>query len=106
MLMEIPQILEVLNDLGTYRTGDIVGTMKSEWLDTKSRRKRWKGRDYCKLTGTEEANTSHFIDLSNETELIYQEAFSLGNSGHSKCFLVRKLDDKWSVVKILQQLIR
>ncbi len=99
------KLLNILFSLNNYKIEDTVGSMTSDWLDTKQGKKRWKRAtfDVC-IQGT--SSTSHFIDCLNDNEIIYMHSHGSGFSGMSTTIHLQKENGKWLKIKTLQKLIR
>lgn len=95
------RILDFLCDTAAFRIGDTVGSMESEWRETKTGKKRWT-RGHWEVLIDGKGDISHFCDLNTKGICIYMNSGFTG----SRTVQYEYQDKHWIPVKEVMSLIR
>lgn len=100
--------INFLEQVNSYKKGERISKISSNWTPTRSGKKRWRGTWLDTVVGGEKGKSTHGFDWISDNEVIYQNAYGIGLSGGSETNLYKKEDNKddWQKVKCFQKLIR
>lgn len=99
--------INFIEQVNTYKPGDRLVKITSNWITTRSEKKRWNGTWQDTIVEGEKNKATHGFDWISDSEVIYQKTYGVGLSGGSETFWFKKdLLGNWQKVKSLQKLIR
>ena len=101
-LEDIIKIFQFLLDIRQYENGDQIFSMKSSWI-SKNGKTRWKQGDFSEIIQTK-SDRKHYVELINDDEIIYRIVVGPLKMYISVTKQFKKINDKWSEVKVLQTL--
>ena len=101
-LEDIIKIFQFLLEIKQYKSGDQVFSMQSNWI-SKNGKTRWKQGDFSEIIQTK-SDTKHYVDLVSDDEIIYRIVVGPLKMYISVTKQFKKINDKWSEVKVLQTL--
>jgi len=101
-LEDIIKIFQFLLEIKQYKSGDQVFSMQSNWI-SKNGKTRWKQGDFSEIIQTK-SDRKHYVELINDDEIIYRIVVGPLKMYISVTKQFKKINDKWSEVKVLQTL--
>jgi hypothetical protein len=100
--------INFLEQVNSYKKGERISKISSNWVPTRSGKDRWKGSWLDTIVEGDKDKTAHGFDWISDNELIYQNTYGIALSGGSETNLYERagIDNDWQKVKCLQKLIR
>lgn len=99
--------INFLEQVNSYKKGERISKISSNWIPTRSGKKRWRGTWLDTIVEREKGIPTHGFDWISDNEVIYQKTYGIGLSGGSDTYLYHKdAQSSWQKVKCLQKLIR
>ncbi len=99
--------INFLEHVNSYKKGERISKISSNWTPTRSGKKRWRGTWLDMVVEGEKGESTHGFDWISDNEVIYQTAYGIGLSGGSETYLYHKdSQGSWQKEKTLQKLIR
>lgn len=99
--------INFLEQTNSYNLGERISKISSNWIPTRSGKKRWKGSWLDTIVEGDKDKTAHGFDWISDNELIYQNTYGIGLSGGSvTCSYIKDAQGNWQKEKTLQKLIR
>lgn len=100
--------INFLEQVNSYKKGERINKISSNWTPTRSGKKRWRGTWLDMVVEGEKGESTHGFDWISDNEVIYRNTYGIVLSGGSETNLYKKEDNKddWQKVKCLQKLIR
>ena len=96
-----------LEQVNSYKKGERISKISSNWTPTRSGKKRWRGTLLDTIVEGEKGKSAHGFDWISDNEVIYQNTYGIGLSGGSNTYLYHKdAQGSWQKGKTLQKLIR
>jgi hypothetical protein len=99
--------INFLEQVNSYKNGERISKISSNWTPTRSGKKRWRGTLLDTIVEGEKGKSTHGFDWISDNEVIYQNTYGIGLSGGSNTYLYHKdAQGSWQKGKTLQKLIR
>lgn len=99
--------INFLEQVNSYKKGERISKISSNWTPTRSGKKRWRGTWLNTIVEGEMGESTHGFDWISDNEVIYQNTYGIGLSGGSNTYLYNKdAQGNWQKIKTLQTLIR
>jgi hypothetical protein len=100
--------INFLEQTNSYKLGERISKISSNWVPTRSGKDRWKGSWLDTIVEGDKDKTAHGFDWISDNELIYQNTYGIALSGGSETYLYERagIESDWQKVKCLQKLIR
>ena len=99
--------INFLEQVNSYKNGERISKISSNWTPTRSGKKRWKGSWLDTVVEGDKGKSTHGFDWISDNEVIYQSTYGIGMSGGSDTYLYHKnAQGNWQKEKTLQKLIR
>lgn len=99
--------INFLEQVNSYKKGERINKISSNWTPTRSGKKRWRGTWLDTVVEGEKGESTHGFDWISDTEVIYRNTYGIGLSGGSDTYLYHKdAKGSWQKEKTLQKLIR
>lgn len=99
--------LNFLEQVNSYKKGERINKISSNWTPTRSGKKRWRGTWLGTVVEGEKGKSTHGFDWISDNEVIWQNAYGIGLSGGSvTCSYIKNAQGNWQKIKTLQTLIR
>lgn len=99
--------INFLEQVNSYKKGERINKISSNWTPTRSGKKRWRGTWLDMVVEGEKGKSTHGFDWISDNEVIYRNTYGIGLSGGSDTYLYHKdAQGSWQKEKTLQKLIR
>lgn len=99
--------INFLEQVNSYKNGERISKISSNWTPTRSGKKRWRGTWLDTIVEGEKGKSTHGFDWISDNEIIYQNTYGIGLSGGSDTYLYHKdAKGNWQKEKTLRKLIR
>lgn len=99
--------INFLEQVNSYKNGERISKISSNWTPTRSGKKRWRGTLLDTIVEGEKGESTHGFDWISDKEVIYQNTYGIGLSGGSDTYLYHKdAKGNWQKGKTLRKLIR
>lgn len=99
--------INFLKQTNSYKLGERISKISSNWIPTRSGKKRWRGTWLDTIVEGEKGKSTHGFDWISDNEVIYQNTYGIALSGGSDTYLYHKdAQGNWQKERTLQKLIR